>query len=336
MPEERVVLVRTSERTSFKTCRQQWEWGYNQRWSAKRDKPALRFGTLVHAALAAYYKPGRRRGPHPAKTLAKIYREQIEAGMPPLYMKGDETSDTKVEADEFGVAILNHYVDVYGKDDRYEIIRPEQSFQLDVFHPRTGRYLFTYVSQMDAVMLDRHTGKKGLFEHKTSSTTEPFGAPLTLDEQASAYWTFGTMWLKATGQIAEDDDLDFMLYNFIRKAMPDPRPKNAEGQRLNKDGTVSKKQPPPFFRREQVMRGHEERVEVFRRALNEFREMQMVREGKLAVYKNPGKHCGYCQFKDPCEVHEVGSDYQAILDNLFSKWNPYEEHDQMMEAYGNG
>lgn len=321
-----LVLVRTSERTSFKQCRQQWWWGYEERRMAKRDKPALRFGTLVHVSLAAYYKPGRRRGPHPAKTFVQLYKDELEAGAPQLYMKGDENTATRIEANEFGNEILKHYIEVYGKDDRYEIIQPEQSFQLDIHHPKTGKYLFTYVSQMDAVIKDLHTRKIGLFEHKTSATTSPFGAPLTLDEQASAYWTFGTMWLKATGKIPEDEDLDFMLYNFLRKAMPDTRDKNDEGLSLNKDGTVSKRQPPPYFRREYVMRGHEERVEVFRRALNEFREMQMVRDGKLAVYKAPGRHCGYCQFRDPCEVHEVGSDYEAIFDNMFTTWDPYEDH----------
>jgi len=253
--------------------------------------------------------------------------------MPEMKIRKDEDFGSPSYLDPllFGVDILEHYIDTYGKDARYKIIKPEQAFQLDIHHPRNGRYLFTYVSQMDAVVQDLNTGKLGLFEHKTSASTSPFGAPLTLDEQANSYWTFGTMWLHATGQLKPDQDLDFMLYNFIRKAMRDTRPKNSEGLHLNKDGSVSKKQPAPFFRRETVMRGQPEREVVFRRTLNEFREMQMVREGKLAVYKNPGKHCGFCPFRDPCEVHEVGSDYQAILDNMYTQWNPYAEHEDRVE-----
>lgn len=326
------ILVRTSERTTFKECRQKWWWGYEERWSTNRERPALRFGSLIHEALEVYYKPGKRRGKHPARAFEDIYRAEIEAGHPTLWMKGDENSDNRVEALDLGVAMLEGYVATYGKDERYEVVQPEQNFQLDIMHPKTGKYLFTYVSTMDAVIRDLQTGKLGLFEHKTSANLEPFGAPLVLDEQASAYWTFGTLWLQATGKLKEGEDLDFMLYNFLRKTMPDTRPKDKDGYALNQNGSISKRQPPPLFKREQVMRGANERVEVYRRALNEFREMRMVREGKLAVYKNPGRHCGYCPFRDVCEVHETGSDYQTILDNLFTKWDPYEDHTVELEV----
>lgn len=368
------VLLRTSERTSFKECRQKWWWGYEER-LVKVGPPstALRFGNLVHDALERYYRPGRKRGPHPARTYVKLYRSQLADGMPEMSIRNndDEDSEKWLDPIEFGVAILENYIAVYGKDDRYEIVQPEQSFQLDVMHPRTGKYMFTYVSTMDAVIIDLESKKMGLFEHKTSSNLQPFGAPLTLDEQSSAYWTFGTMWLQATGKLKPGQDLDFMLYNFIRKQMPDTRPEDDQGRKLNKPkkdalrakadelgletkkgatiesltemlrkegvqvellGEVSQKQPAPLLRRETVMRGPHERVETFRRALNEFREMEMVRQGRLAVYKNPGKHCAFCPFRDMCEVHETGSDWEAMRDSLFTTWDPYAEHEEgMME-----
>lgn len=322
------VMVRTSERSTFKECRQRWWWGYNLR-LAKAGPPsaALRFGTLVHQALAAYYKPGIRRGPHPATTFSKLYEAELLQGWPQLYLHGDEFDDKAVDGGILGPEMLTNYIDLYGKDERYEIIQPEQDFQLDILNPKTGKYLFTYVSEMDAVVKDRMTGKLGLFEHKTSSSTrmDPFGAPLALDEQGSAYWTFGTMWLHETGQLKPDEDLDFMLYNFLRKASKDLRKTDTEGHALNKDGSISKRQPLPLFRRENVMRGKEEREVVFRRALNEFREMEMVRQGKLAIYKAPGRHCNFCQFRDMCEVHETGSDWEPMLD-MYGEWDPYEIH----------
>ena len=326
-----MIMIRTSERTTFKECRQKWWWAYVDQLTSKRAPgTALRFGTLVHQALAAYYRPGRKRGPLPADTYLALYLAQRAQGMPEMVVRKDEEEDAPgfIDPIDFGIGILEHYVQTYGKDERYEILQPEQAFQLDIHHPDTGKYLFTYVSEMDAVVRDLQTRKIGLFEHKTSATLEPFGAPLTLDEQASAYWTFGTMWLKATGKIKKTEDLDFMLYNFLRKALPDPRPKNEEGLAMNKNGTVSKRQPGPYFRREQVMRGQYEREIVFRRALNEFREMQMTRKGRLAVYKSPGRHCGFCEFRDMCEVHETGSDWEAMRDGLFEHWNPYEAHQE--------
>lgn len=327
MPPKQLIPVRTSERVCFKTCRQKWKWAYEDRLKPVRERPALRFGTLVHGALREFYKPGKKRGPHPAKTFERLYRAELVAGKPELTMREAGERTEAIDALELGTTMLHGYVDEYGADDRYEVIAPEQSFQLDIMSPRNGAYLFTYVSQIDAVVRDCVTQRLGYLEHKTSDDLQPFGAPLTLDEQAGAYWTFGTMWLQATGVLPEGEDLDFMVFNFLRKALPDSRPRDAEGRALNQNGTVSKRQPLPLFRRELVMRGDEERREVFRRALNEFTEMKMVRQGRLAVYKNPGRHCLWCEFRDMCEVHETGSDWRAIRDQLFTTWDPYEDHE---------
>ena len=80
---------------------------------------------------------------------------------------------------------------------------------VDVFHD--GEYICTYTGTVDAVVRDLHTGKIGLFEHKTGATLEPFGAPMIMDEQAGAYWTFGAMFLAANGVIGSPSDLDFVL-----------------------------------------------------------------------------------------------------------------------------
>lgn len=58
----------------------------------------------------------------------------------------------------------------------------------------------------------------------------------------------------------------------------------------------------------------------------EAREMRLCRSGKLGVYKNPDRHCGYCEYRDMCEIHESGGDWEAIRDQLFTTWNPYEDH----------
>lgn len=324
MPEKKLILLRTSERSTFRTCRQQWWWGYEDQLSSTQPKKALSFGTMIHEALQGWYKPGKKRGRNPAKAFGEIYEKYLFEGGQPLMM-GPKWSPP--DAGTLGVSMMEEYVRHYGRDERYRIIQPEQSFQLDVHHPKTGKYLFTYVSQMDAVIQDLNTGEYGLFEHKTSSSTDPFGAPLTLDEQASSYWTFGYMWLKASGKIPADMELEFMLYNFMRKALPDRRPEDEQGRKLNKDGSVSKNQPAEYFRREKVYRGDAERRACYRRAVQDFREMEMVRNGKLKVVKTFGKHCGFCQFKDMCEVHETGSDWKAMRDNLFTKWDPYEDHE---------
>lgn len=100
-----------------------------------------------------------------------------------------------------------------------------------------------------------------------------------------------------------------------------------KGQSLNKDGSVSKLQPAPLFRREEVRRSEAERANLIRRARQEARDIRKAREGKLALYKNPGEHCNWCQFRDMCEVHESASDWRALRGALFTEWSPYEAHD---------
>lgn len=322
--ESPVMLVRTSERTSFKRCRWQWKWGYLHRLNARTPNRHLRFGLLVHEAFAEYYKPGRKRGPHPAKVFRRLLdAEEEEHG--PLMMK-DWDTEKALSARDLGVAMLQSYVELYGKDERYEVIRPEMPFAVDVHDPKTGEYLFTYVGTLDAVIRDLVTGKIGIMEHKTGAKlTIP--APLTLDEQGGSYWAFAPDFLQSEGILDEDEEMDFILYNFLKKTMPDKRPTDREGRSLNLDGTVSKKQPAPRFRRELVYKSAPARANVMRRARQDAREIRKARDGKLALTKSPGEHCNWCQFKDMCEVHEDGSDWQSIKRAMYVPWSPYEVHD---------
>lgn len=302
----------------------QWRWGYLDRLSANTPNRHLRFGLLVHEAFAVYYKPGKKRGPLPWKTFEKLLDED-EAQHGPLMMK-DWEADTALSGYDLGIAMLKGYIELYGKDERYEIIRPEMPFAVDVHDPKTGRYLFTYVGTLDAVIRDLVTGRIGLMEHKTGAKlTIP--APLTLDEQGGSYWAFAPDFLRHEGILGKKEEMDFILYNFLRKAMPDTRPKNETGHSLNKDGSVSKIQPAPLFRREEVRRSEAERANLIRRARQEARDIRKAREGKLALYKNPGEHCNWCQFRDMCEVHESASDWRALRRALFTEWSPYEAHD---------
>lgn len=319
------LRIRTSERKSFKTCRMQWRWGYVQNLSADTPGRHLRFGTLIHEALAAYYKPGKKRGPHPVRTFKTLCEADVEE-YGPLILKDSDDEDKRVSGLELGVAMLRGYVAEYGKDERYEIIRPEMPFALDV-HDAHGNYLFTYVGTLDAVIRDLMTGRLGLMEHKTSrGLTIP--TPFSLDEQAGSYWAYAPDYLRAEGHLDADEEMDFILYNIMKKSLPDARPRDEEGFCLNQNGTRSKRQPGPLFRREQVFRSAHERATLMRRAAMEAREIRRAREGKLAIYKNTGEHCNWCQFKDMCEVHEAGSDWKALRSALYTQWKPYEAHDQ--------
>lgn len=322
MPRGRLML-RTSERTTFKRCRLRWQWAYMERRKPKDASPALRFGDLAHQALAAYYPPGRKRGPHPAKTFKRLYKEETARSFG--YGMRQE-NDEWVEAGDLGVAMMNGYVDTYGDDPDIEIIAPEFPFEVDITDGK-GEYLITYVGIFDALYREWATNSLGLFEHKT---TKSIGTEhLAMDEQAGTYWLFAPHVLRKMGMLPKDEDLDMILYNFLRKGMPDEREKDpTTGLSLNKNGTVSKVQPAPLFVRHPVFRGEDDRKVILQRIRAEAREIRMTRAGKLAIYKNPTKDCAWdCPFFGACELHEAGSDYEAEFEIRFKTWEPYAEHE---------
>lgn len=320
------IIVRTSERSCFKNCRQQWWWAYVEELVPIGIKPALGFGDLVHQALAVYYIPGIKRGVHPAKAFEGLYKEFVkEHGV--LFMKitDDEPAE---DAYDLGMEMLTNYVEKWGEDDRYKVIQPEQPIKVKIHTHADGRgrkVQVYYVCIMDAVIYDRQLRQYGLFEHKTTGTMRKFGAPLELDEQAGSYWTFGYEWMKREQRFTKD--FDFILYNFLRKAHKDLRPVNEDGHSLNKDGSVSKRQPNPLFWREPQYRSEGDRETMQERVMQEVEEMQMARTGRLSIYKNPSDHCYWCAYKDMCEVHETKSDWQAMRDSLFVKGNSYAQYE---------
>lgn len=341
------LMVRNSEQSSFKTCRQMWHWGYGLRLKPNAPSSPLTFGTYIHACLERYYKPGTVRGPHPAITARRLharYMQRYGRDLPRVKISGEDEwgEPNYVDAVDLAVIVLEGYVERWLEDkdypdSRYEVISSEMTFQIDINDDR-GKYLFTAVGTCDGLWRDLHTGKLIFLETKTGTGLEPFGAPTPLDEQSGFYISFCNLWLRAMGMIGPLDEVDYVLFNRLAKKTPDGRATDEQGRALNKNGSVSKRQPPPRFKRELVYRGHDEQVNFIERMRQESREMRLVRAGKLDVYKNPGRHCNWCDFGPNkggmCEVHECGQDYLAIAEEMFHEWAPYSAHELKQERRG--
>lgn len=335
--EPQLRLMRNSETQTYKACRQKWQWAYRDHYKLKQVQAHFTVGSMVHAGLEHWYIPGRKRGVHPAKTVQRLYKDYLFQGGQEIKVKvgkGEDDDDSKyVEINELMVHMMTNYVETYGKDDYVEVLAPEQLFRVDVYD-EDGNYVCTQVGQIDLCFRDRRTNRLGFMEHKTGATLTPFGAPESLDEQSGTYWTYGPTWLKHTGQIPEDAELDFIEFNRMRKAFKTDKPTNAQGQVLNKDGTVSKRQPAPLFKRSRVFRNAHDSNILNDRVIAVSREMQLIDQGKLAVYKHPDKHCTFCEFVDVCTVHESGGDWEEMFRVMFTKWEPYSEHELEIENSG--
>lgn len=357
--------VRTSERTTFKRCRWQHGQNYGERLRPIREAPALRFGTLVHEALELRYPPGIKRGPKPAESFEKIFDANLTEAEREWGLRLTDSDGEWMDMKELGVSMLEMYVEKYGRDEEWEVIESEMTFQVPVFVPddlreriiemgllaylpKKGQPLFTYVGTMDGVWRNRMDGGVRINDYKTTKNdpTKEGGGKLTLDEQATAYWTWGADWLIQKGVLKPRDvrALDGMLYTFLRKAKRDPRPQNAEGHYLNLPtkkekeefgedypGSVSKKQPLPYFHRELVYRTETERERARERVVFEFIEMERIRRGEGADFKTPETgamgHCGYCPVRDLCELHESGADWETLRDATMTTWDPYAAHE---------
>jgi hypothetical protein len=335
-------MLRTSERGTFKRCRYKWWLEFHQTIKPKTDIPPLRFGTYIHRALAVYYKPGIKRGPHPRPVFEEIFEADIveQAKLAKMNPRELEENDRWMEHRELGIDMLDRYVETYGKDDEWKVLVTEFPFQIAVQDRHTP--LFWYVGTVDGVWQSRRNKRIVIPDHKTTAAINT--GYLSMDPQATAYWTFGWDAILNGKLVDPGTRLDGILFNFLRKAKSDPRPYIVEDGRtyyLNKPtvaekkehgpdypGSISKSQPPPYFARVPIYRDAKERERVRQTVIDEFREIEQVHNGTLQPYKNPGQFtCPGCWALDICELHEIGSDHEEMTRQTTKSWNPYDAHE---------
>lgn len=299
-----------------------WDKSYNEHLQPQYAAPALRFGTLIHRSLADWYVPGTKRGANPVDSFTKYYEIDVAAS----YETGFRDEDgVWWEAGELGVAMMSHYLEQYGKDSEWEVLVTEQPFRQVVNHPVTGKPWFMYAGIVDGIWKHRPTKRLYIADHKTAKSIQT--KHLQLDDQAGGYWTFAVDWMYAQGLLKRGQILTGMMYNFMRKAVKDPRPQDAEGHYLNKDGSVSKVQPSAYFLRPIILRSEADRDAVRVRAMAQYKEIEAIRAGELQLYKSPGQMtCTMCSWFDACELDETGHDTTDFLKQTTKPWNPYDEH----------
>ncbi len=324
-------LLRTSERSTFNRCRFLWDLTYNRELKPHYDMPALRFGTLIHKALAGWYVPGIKRGVNPATAFEKLYKEELKTAT----KMGFRDEDGKwYEAGELGVNMMTAYLEEYGKDEEWEVLATELPFRTIVYKDDGVTPWFVYAGVVDGLWRHRPTKRLWIPDHKTTDGIGPkTGEHLRLDNQAGSYWTWGVRALQEKGWLKENDRLHGMLYNYMRKAMQDTRAfrLSDRGKKiyLNNDGSDSKKQPSPYFLRLQILRDAADRAAQEVRSKQDFREMELAREGVIQRdKKSPGQFtCIGCSMIDVCELHETGHDWEQTLASTTQHWNPYAEHE---------
>lgn len=322
-------LLRTSERGAFKRCPQRWYWSFRMGLVPKgMPKQPLWFGTGVHLAMAEWYIPGRQRGRDPRETWAEYCKD---AQMETVRISNDYDPDaqaTYVDARELGDAMFARYLDKYGDDTNWDVLAPEQVFAVVIEDPDyPGEGVVTYVGTFDGVYRNIKTGKLWLMEHKSASQIDT--GHLVLDDQAGSYVSVANPLLRANGVIDPNEQIGGIMYNFLAKRKPyvSAGGVDDEGRHLNKDGSVSKRQPRDTVLREPIGRTRHEQNTQLGRIANEAIVMEPFRTGELQMVKNPTRDCKWdCDFFELCQVHETGGDVKDFTEQNFDVEDPYMDH----------
>ena len=360
--------LRTSERKDFKRCVARWDWRWRKGLVPKFPKPnALWFGTGIHLALQHRYSlPGLERG----YNVLGVWRDYCRDEIAGVWLEDEEQTPKLVDARELGEVMLGGYLDTYGKDERWHVLMAEQAFEYPIPYPsaKPGTMVL-YNGTFDLVARDQENDDSlWLWDHKTAKSISLDHLPL--DDQAGSYWAVASDVLARQGVIPKGEKLDGILYNFLRKGKPDPRPRNAAGQYTNKPtkahylaalsdagcivhrgmtldrlaeeaekwgvtvvGDVSKTQPPALFHREPVYRTAPERRTQIRKIQHEHLHMDAVRRRLLPIIKTPTADCRWdCPFFQMCELQDAGDDWQAFRDGSFKREDPYADHRESAEA----
>lgn len=320
------MLIRSHEIMDLKRCPKKWYWKWRLGLTPKaKSFSALDLGTWVHDALAAWYSlPPKART---LQALLEAYRAIVYAAIhgsdAPTYV-----IDNAHELAKLGLAMLRAYAEKYQGDRAWDVIGAEIPLEIEITgenHLTYGRYRL----KLDLAVRDRTTGKIWIIEHKTAKVIRI--EHLTIDGQARPYGALAELAMKRVGILAKGDRVAGILYNYLRKAVPDMRDVDAKGLALNKDGTISKRQPVPLFRRHPVTLTNKAKLVALKRIrrdvilLTELRGYLMKhRDFADKLSKTPHSSCPkFCDYFAMCELEEQGGDISKLRRGMFVRQNPY-------------
>lgn len=329
-----LTVVRSGERMKFKRCEKAWFWAWRKGLVPRGARfGALELGTWIHAAFAIWYMTGFKRDKAGLKSIFIVISQAAiilatEEGAP------EHVIDEAWELQALGEAMMDAYQTKYGLDPEVEVITAEIPLEFTLvteLNPRTEKWEATAVHRLkpDLVYADK-AGDIWLMEHKTAKSIRT--EHLVINDQGAPYAAMAERALKKSGVLGKRDEVKGVMYNFLRKQLPDLRPENAKGQKLNKDGSVSKKQPAPFFLRHPLILTREQKRRTLVRVATETQRIQAtttaLKSGHLDpddLQKTPHWSCPkHCDYWAMCIAEERGADIRFMEKTMFIRQDPYE------------
>lgn len=242
-------FIRNSERSSFKTCPQQWQWAWEMGLVPAMPRQDARwFGSGLHVALAEWYQPegaknGFVRSRDPRETFIE-YCGSIYTTIAAQPFFAEQGEAEYVEAKKLGIDMLAGYMEHYdGTDPTVEVIFPEYRYSTKVpYNSRQkanmeindlaqnwpdwmknldDKYIAIIVGTFDMVFRDQLDGFVKLMDHK-SAKQKTSGAHLVKDDQAGTYIAVSTDFLRKRKILRGTESVVGMTYNYLRKGRKNP------------------------------------------------------------------------------------------------------------------
>jgi hypothetical protein len=287
----------------------------------------LWFGTNIHLALATYYDPSSPRDPKEAidvfKETCYRYLAQFESPDPDKVVWVDEMV-------ELGTGMLNYYFLWAERHDDFEVIAVEMPFDVGI----PGLPGVSYAGTLDGLVRDP-SGRYWILEHKTTAQFYESQDFLVNDDQVGSYY-----W--ALTQLDPPILVEGVLYNNLKKKVPkDLRPLKRGGFSVNKSQDTTfdiaitqlrehygkvpreywdfldhlKYKPDNFVQRDYIRRNRRE-LEMLGQEMR-WEVLDMV--NNPAIYRTPSRiNCNGCPFYAPCIAKWENSDYQYMLDTMYT------------------
>jgi hypothetical protein len=223
-----IELLTASRMRTFRDCARRHQLAYVEGWRPVRDAEALRFGTLVHRGLEAYWR-AIQVWQQDSSILAP---DALSAALAAIAVETDPFDRVKAEE------ILRVYAERWIADEQeYEVLDVEAQFECSLLNPETMHPSKTWrlAGKIDVIVRRRLDERVLVIEHKTagedvSSDDATYWTKLAIDPQCSAY---------VIGAESLGYQVDEILYDVLGK--PSQRPLKAtpiEARKFTKDGKL--------------------------------------------------------------------------------------------------
>lgn len=278
------ALLTSTRARAARACPRLHHIEYNLGYRPRDAASALRFGSLVHLGLEAWWKAPNNR---------------LDSALHVMRQQKDVDSFEMVRAEEM---MRGYDARWLAEADKYEAIAVEAKFETELRNPFTSRVSQNWrlAGKVDAIVRLKEDGRVFLVEHKTASGDVSPGSEywkrLRMDGQISIYFEGG----RALGH-----DISGCIYDVLGKPLQRPYEVNSKRKvaetpeefRVRINEAIAE-DPAKYFQRGEVVRLEEEMQEAM---FDLWQLAQQIRESELAkrAPRNPdacvryGRTCPY-------------------------------------------